>query len=427
MSREGMIGPPRMLMISYYFPPAKVVGAQRIFRFYQSASSRWEKTFLITATAQAQCEGQCEVLADDWSIRQSYLRLKGHGPQGLAVTEKTSPWRRFLSRLADSFPFVLLLGDGSIWYAWRAYRAGKRLIEKEGITHLFASFRPICDHYVAFLLKRRFPHLIWIADFRDLPVDPLRNNVFWPSFQHVLLQKILQKADLLTTVSCGLAKALAPYKQPVKVLRNALNDDESNLDALQLAELAGRFILFYAGTVYAQGQDGENLAQALANLSERGLVNQKKLLMAYAGKDGAAWQKWFSQHGLSKQFLDLGNLSREAARAWQKQAQVNVLLTWSNPIQSGILSAKLFEYLAARKPILCLTKGQVDPEITALLSEHAQNALQVLSDEPNTSSLEHWLLARFEAWSEGKNEHFDGKIPRWEEEFEQLMAEIKFS
>jgi hypothetical protein len=411
-------------LLSYYFPPAKVVGAQRIFRFHQSSSKFWEKTFLITATPRPICaEDQVEVVKD-WSIRHFYLRLKGQGQQGLAVTEKTSLWRRFLARLADSFPFVLFLGDSSIWYCWRAYEEGKKLVKKEGITHLFSSFRPVTDHYVAFLLKIRFPYLVWIADFRDLPVDPVRSNVFWPSFQHVFLQKLLQKADFLTTVSSGLARTIAQYKQPVKVLRNALNEDESALVALELTKPTAQFTLFYAGTIYAQHQDGEILAQALANLSERGLVEQKKLLLVYAGKDGAAWQKWFAQHGLSKQFLDLGILAREAVMAWQKQTQVNVLLSWSSPKQGGILSAKLFEYLAARKPILCLTRGQIDAEMGNLLEKHASNALQFPALEADTGVLENWLLARYEAWDEGESEEFEGKIPHWEEEFAAFLAEI---
>ncbi len=424
MNRSNIPGPTRLLLLSYYFPPVKVVGAQRIFRFYQSSSKFWEKTFLITATARPICaEDQVEVVKD-WSIRHFYLGLKGQGMQGLAITEKTSPWRRFLARLADSFPFVLLLGDGSLWYCWRAYQEGKKLIKKEGITHFFTSFRPICDHYVAFLLKKRFPQLVWIADFRDLPVDPVRDNVLWPTFQHFFLQKLLQQADFITTVSSGLAKTLGQYKQPVKVLRNALNEDESAVDSLELTKPAAQFTLFYAGTIYAQHQDGEILGQALANLSERGLVEQKKLLLVYAGKDGAAWQNWFAQHGLGKQFLDLGVLTREAVMAWQKQAQVNVLLSWSSPKQGGILSAKLFEYLAARKPILCLTMGQIDAEMGSLLEKHASNSLQFPAQEANTGVLENWLLARYEAWYEGKSEQFEGKIPSWEEEFEAFLAEI---
>ena len=49
-----------------------------------------------------------------------------------------------------------------------------------------------------------------------------------------------------------------------------------------------------------------------------------------------------------------GEVSHDAAMAEQRKAQVLLLLTWNNPEEKGVYTGKLFEYLAARRPILSL-------------------------------------------------------------------------
>lgn len=132
---------------------------------------------------------------------------------------KQQPGVSWIRRAVDSFPLNIILGDGGFFTCSLVIGALRLWGE---ISHLYSSFRPMSDHFLAYLLVQRFPFLIWIADFRDVPVDPLLQNVWWPGFQHWILRKLLGRAQYLTTVSEGLAQHLRThYGRPVQVILNA--------------------------------------------------------------------------------------------------------------------------------------------------------------------------------------------------------------
>lgn len=60
-----------------------------------------------------------------------------------------------------------------------------------------------------------------------------------------------------------------------------------------------------------------------------------------------------------------GQVPRETAIAQQRKAQILLLLTWNNTQEKGVYTGKLFDYLAARRPILSLgyTGGGVIKEL----------------------------------------------------------------
>lgn len=89
----------------------------------------------------------------------------------------------------------------------------------------------------------------------------------------------------------------------------------------------------------------------------------RKIRLVYAGKDSSLWNSWAEKYELKENILVKGVISREEAIKLQKNASLNLLLTWSSKTQKGILTGKLFEYLSASKPIICIINGTQDEEI----------------------------------------------------------------
>lgn len=78
----------------------------------------------------------------------------------------------------------------------------------------------------------------------------------------------------------------------------------------------------------------------------------------------------------------------------QSQADILLLLTWNTTMSRGILTGKLYEYMLAEKPILCITCGNVPYGEATETIQHLRLgfAIEEVSSEEQIEKLENWLL-----------------------------------
>lgn len=390
----------KLLMINYYCPPVKAVGAVRVANLYRHARDYFEQIHVLTTSNQAIFQ-QEESPATYESIAyiptfdfRRILRFFRKNVTYFSSQKKKHPVKRFIIRLIDSFPFNLLIGDGGLLYILAGYRQACQLVKKEGITHIFSSFRPYSDHAIAYLLKRRFPHLYWIADFRDVQVDPNRKNVLLPGFQHGCNRQILKKADLLTSVSKGYTQYLSRYNEQAFCLYNGI--ETGNEQPKDLAPFS-KFTLAYTGTVYPDLQNPSILLQALRELIAEGQIPAAEIQLVLAGRDGEVWKNWANQHHLSDLLTDLGTLSRTEALQVQHRSHINLLLSWSSSELGGVLTGKLYEYLQHGHPILAVVNGARDEEFEDLF-DRFQAGLIAYNRPTELEKLKAFILDAFLEW-----------------------------
>jgi len=360
----------RLLLIYYQFPPVRVPGAHRMKYFYEESCTRFDQVWVFTsenrqyldrdASLETHCPNLIELPTFDWRGLRARVGANTNNYVPISWTRRGPG--RWLQRLTNSFPWCFLIGDGGLWYILQGYLQGCRLIRKQGISHLLSTYRPVADHVIAYLLKRRFPRVHWTADFRDLHVDPVRWSVWWPRLQHAINRRLLRKANELTTVSKGLQTELQRYGRPVRVVRNgirvSIRSDQSEKPSL--------FRLSYTGSLHPQLQNPQPLLAGIRFALDHGLLPPHHLHLQYAGKDTAFWQQGIVRFGLEDWSGISGMVLHSDALRLQQMAAVNILLTWASPELSGILTSKLFEYLAARRPVLVVIRGW-DEELFELL------------------------------------------------------------
>ncbi|MCO6480257.1 MAG: hypothetical protein J5I94_26695 [Phaeodactylibacter sp.] len=404
------MGPRKKLLIIYYnFPPAKVPGAVRLHHFYRAAlpyfedihvlATRNRRLFQQDPSLETGCRNIVEAPA--WDLRRLTARKKAGNKPFVAPALKERPLVRWLRRLVDSFPFNILIGDGGLVYIFTGYIRTRKLIEREGITHVFSTFRPYSDHLIAHLLKRRFPHLYWIADFRDLHVDPVLQNTICPPFQRWCNRQVLRRADLVTTVSEGLKGHLEKVAPRVEVLRNGIK----NLDeVIKTVEPFEKFTIVYTGSLYEGMRDPGPIFCAIRRLVEKEYLPPAGISLLYAGPNPDCWLQSARKAGVGQIAASLGIISREEALQLQRRAQLNLLLSWSGPGLQGVLTGKLFEYLQARRPILALVNGSQDKELEDILSAWEANAVFYSNGTKQGKGLEKFLLHRYRIWEEREKE-----------------------
>ncbi len=343
---------------------------------------------------KGESDGENDLGADKTIVINGRDLRKLSGYEGKTINGglKANPVIAYLLKMRQAFPFVYLTDDGGKSYRAKAFTAACQLIEQNNITTLFSSFRPWSDHLVARQLKARYPHLRWIADFRDLPVDPVRKDVWWPGLQSWWGKKMVASADEVWAVSGGQKVQLTGWHSAIKVVRNPL----LALPPAKNNPVTARFTIAYTGSLYPGLQTVAPLVVVLRNLLAQGTISPDKLCLQYRGKDTGLFRQWVGE--LPPDCLDIAPaIAPAAAQKMQREAQLLLLLNWSAPGYYGVLTAKLWDYLATGRPVLALVNGPEDPELHDIIT--GADAGAVFSNE--AQGLAAWLRQAYAQWLEG--------------------------
>lgn len=381
----------KILFLSQSFPPRPGVAGRRLGFLAREAVKDYEAVYAIRLDRGYQ--GETVENVSVYVLPAHDLRSWLGGDNAAGTVDKASEpgWKSWLRKLRQSFPFVLLADDGGYRYRQAACRLGVELIDVGGVNVVFSSFRPWSDHLVARRLKKKYPNLYWIADFRDLPVDPVRRDSWWPALQRWWGKRMIRRADEVWCVSQGQAAQLAGWHPNINVRFNPL----LALPPEHSAPQTYRFTIVYTGSVYPGLQSVAPLVKALRNLISAGAMDPNKLQLVYRGKDGDLFQKWTSR--LPTNSLDIQpNIAPAAAQKIQKNAQLLLLLNWSAPNYYGVLTAKLWDYLASGRPILALVNGPIDQELKSIIEGAAAGTVY---GEENIHLLQQALEKQYAEWA----------------------------
>lgn len=258
--------------------------------------------------------------------------------------------------------------DGDKGWKPFAVKAGDELLEQEDIDAIISSSSPVTSHLIARELKAKYK-IPWVADFRDLwsqnhnySYSPIRKL-----FDRRLELKTLSTADALVTVSQPWAEKLsALHKGKVTyAITNGFDPAEVNNPP---AALTTKFTITHTGSIYAGGQDPSRLFVALRDLISNGTMNPNEIEVRFYGSRLEWLNKEIEKYGLSDVVRQYGMVPRQVAVEKQRESQLLLLLDWDDPIERGVYTSKIFEYLGARRPILA-TGGADDGVVKQLLVE----------------------------------------------------------
>lgn len=389
-----------ILFIHYHYPPVKNSGVYRNYYLSDALSKLTRKCFVITSDNSKVLPVEPLPINPDIEVfpcftcdyrtisgRLSKAGTTKHGAQ-FSEHKKDSPIAQFLLRVQRSFPFNLLLAEGSILYIFNAYFTAKRLIRQHNIKVVFSSFMPYADHIIARMLKGKFPQLIWIADFRDLQVEPIYKNTLGPGFQKKVEKFLLQKADIITTVSDGISAKM-------KEIHSNVHTITKGVTLRPVLSSFNHFTIHYSGSLFLDYRDPRPLFRVMNKLLLDQKLDVNKVRFIYAGKDGKRMSLWAAENGLESIFVNKGMLPREVALEYQSKSHINLLLTSASEEHTGLLTGKLFEYIEAGREILCWIKGSKDQEIERMFDDYGLGSVLYKRDD-----LEAYIISKYREWIE---------------------------
>ena len=362
----------KVLIITYYWPPAGGSGVQRWLKFTKYLPKyNWKP--IIYTPENPYFDLQDEALLNDipneaevWKIPiwepyalKDKIFGKGSSSQSAGViTNKKSLKNKLLNWVRGN----LFIPDPKIYWVKPSVKVLHKKILEEGIEHIITTGPPHSMHLIGLGLKKIIPNLKWIADFRDpwSELDLLNefqlNNSSRKKHKD-LEREVLQSADVALTVSETWVEDLKSLgANKVKLITNGYDVDDFELKP----KTNDKFIIGHYGLLNHL-RNPKNLWKSLANLCAKNSEFNTRLEIHLSGNiDNEVLNEIASYPQLKEKVKQLGYLSHTQVLHQYNEADLLLLLLFNSKSGVGNYPGKIFEYFAAQKPILAFGPKESD-------------------------------------------------------------------
>jgi hypothetical protein len=355
----------KVLIVTYHFPPRPTVGGLRPLGLARYLPEFGWQAVILTAALPGRPDPKFEVVETprrDSGVLRLGSRLFGLNTEQPLMAQTAQLKNKLRIRSERSPLDVLLTAVGEVTAypdpqkGWRAYavEAGENILRQGDIKAMISTSPPATGHIIARELKDEFK-VPWVADFRDLWTQ----NYYYPygrlrrMRERKLELRTLAAADALVTVSQPAADDLRSlHKQKVvHSIPNGFDPAEVNTGPSKLTD---KFTITYTGNLYPGKQSPEPLFAALHDLINEGVIDAGDMEVRFYGPQSGWIDRQAQRYGLTDVVKQFGMVPREIALDKQRDSQLLLLLKWNDTRQRGAYLAKIFEYLAARRPILAV-------------------------------------------------------------------------
>lgn len=368
----------RVLLCAFYFMPRNHVASYRTGCMAKYLPENgWQPT----------------VLCQDWpeGSRDFDPDLVGAFPKNIRICRIPQvPERGFYQRtiLRKLFPYLWPHRAPILW--WRQARAQlEQLRQQERFDAVWATSDPLVTLGLAqeFVQRARLP---WVADIRDsFNVQQFGSWYKRPVFAFHE-RRLCRQATRIVAVSKGLANGLGDrIGRQVEIIHNGF-DPELFQDSPRSQSPV--FRLVFAGNLVWPKQDPTPLFQALTLCLRSGRIATADLELSFFGTNPETLRKAYP---LPVQGLTVRIQPRipHIEMAHELQAGT-ILLLFTHTTERGVLTGKVFDYLAAGRPILAVPDDQGD--VTTLLR---RTGAGVTLSTPETIADQ--LVAWYREWKTG--------------------------
>lgn len=384
----------KVLILSYYWPPAGGPGVQRWLKFVKYLPQFNIEPIIVTVDpSRAEYPIRDESLARDVQTDLQVYRTPCAGLYDFYkkfTKSSSAPYSGFANegqpnlkqKISRFIRGNFFLPDARKGWNRYAYRQALQLIQAQDIGTIITTGPPMSTHLVGRHLKRQLS-IRWIADFRDPWTDIFYYDKLYPTalakrIDRGMERNVLLQADHIITVSPFLrglltAKSPAIHADKISVIPNGYDAD----DFLELVAKESTFTITYTGTL-AANYPLDSLIAVLAGW-------HAPFRLRFVGKVAPQIQQQLQQQlGAKAEFLPFVPHA-EAIRHMQSSSLL-LLIIPDSADNKGNLTGKLFEYIGSRTPILCL--GPVDGDAAAIITS-AQAG--VTFDYRDKSGIQHFI------------------------------------
>jgi len=403
----------KILIITYYWPPAGGPGVQRWLKFAKYLPEfGWKPVIftpenpsypLLDESLMKDVPDSLEIIKTKiWEPYQLAEKLNKSNKKfkaGQFDVGKNQSWKSKLSIWVRGNFFI---PDARVFWVKPSTKFLEQYLKQNKIDVVVTSGPPHSLHLIGLHLKKKLPNLKWIADFRD----PWTEISY---YKHLKLTKNSDKkhrqleSDVFKNADITLATS---YTDAENFRKNGANavcitngfDETDATQTLQYSNsetLKQKFTLSYIG-VLEQLRNPENLWKALENLVNTNPDFAENFALKFAGRIDDKILNTIENSTLKNHILNLGYISHDKAINEMAKSSLLLITNFPNESSKGIIPGKIFEYLATGKQIISF--GPTEADVSKILKETNAGKHFSYSD---SETIKNFILEKFELWKNG--------------------------
>lgn len=367
----------RALIVTYYWPPAGGPGVQRWLKFVKYFKEFGVEPIvyipenpnypLVDENFSAEIPSNVEVIKHP--IKEPYRFAKFFSKKktkqmssGIIPKKDSSAIEKLMLYVRGNF----FIPDARVGWVKPSVKYLSDYLENNDVDVVITTGPPHSLHLIGKQLKKEL-NVKWIADFRDPWTTihyhkSLRLNKTSEKKHKALEAAVLNTADVVTVTSPTTKKEFVEItNKPIEVITNGFDITEEvnyNRDL--------KFSISHIGSLLSE-RNPKNLWYILAEICKKNTSFKKDLELKFAGAVSDEVKESLSEFNLDENSKFLGYVSHFEALKLQNESQVLLLVEINSAETRAIIPGKLFEYLAAKRPIIAL--GPYKSDIEAIVDE----------------------------------------------------------
>jgi glycosyltransferase involved in cell wall biosynthesis len=400
--------PEKLLIITYYWPPAGGPGVQRWLKFVKYLPDFGIQP-IVYVPENPTYPIVDENLVNEVSDKVIILKHKIFEPYQLASffsknkTKKISSGiipnqkrQSFLDKMLLWIRGNLFIPDARVFWVKPSVVFLEKYILENDIDTIVTSGPPHSLHLIGLELKHKL-NVKWFADFRDPWTTigyhkSLRLSNYAAKKHKKLERQVLNAADtIIVTSNTTKTEFQAITKKPIEVITNGYDTENVVKQALDT-----KFSLAHIGSFLSDRNPQllwESLVELISEIPDFGSHLEIKLIGAVSQEVLEA----ISHFGLNSYLNNLGYVSHSEAIAHQRKSQVLLLIEINSEDTKSIIPGKLFEYMVSGRPIVAI--GPHDSDFAEIITNTNTGVFFDYSEKMKLKSV---LLGFYNQFLEGK-------------------------
>jgi len=414
----------KVLIVTYYWPPAGGPGVQRWLKFakylpefgYEPVIYTPENPSypLVDETLKREVPDDLEIVKtsiwEPYQIAEKFSKSNKKFKGGQFDVGKN---QSFVSKLSIFIRGNFFIPDARKFWVKPSIRFLKDYLKEHHIDIIITTGPPHSLHLIGLGLKKEMPNLKWIADFRD----PWTEISYYKHLKltsgsdkkHRQLEKsVFENADLTLATSYTDAENFRKnganafcvtngFDKNVELLhRESVQTKADNVICFQMDDSA-KFTLSYVG-VLEQLRNPENLWKALIALSDNHQDFANDFELKFVGRVDDKILAGIENSVLKNNIKNLGYLAHGESVKEMENSTLLLITNFPNESSKGIIPGKLFEYLSTGKQIISFGPHGAD---VATILEKTKAGKHF--DYTASGEIEAFILSLYRDWKSGKS------------------------
>ncbi|MFH1050233.1 MAG: glycosyltransferase [bacterium] len=351
----------KVLVISYYFPPMGLSGVQRTLKFVKYLPDyNWHPVVLTSSPNSFYAYD--ETLIEDFRTDNLKVYRTGSGKVVKKKVKKFPSW--IYQKIGRAILQTIYQPDSKKPWLKQAIRKGEEIIAENNIDVIFATAPPFTDFLVALALSDKYD-IPFVIDYRDVWIDnPFHffATPFHKIYCNNLERKILYRTDK-AVVTTRYTKELLLKRhrfishKDVEIIHQGFDTDDFDSDDLKKDK--GKFVITHSG-VFQDNRTPKYFLKAVNEFFKKQPEAKKFTQLRFVGVMRKKHLRYIKRYKLSDHTICTGYLSHKESIKQLLESDVLWMMLNDNVRSPG----KLYEYFAAKKPILaCLPEGIMKKQV----------------------------------------------------------------